>query len=147
MMQKKIILTIVTLTLLIIVRCSTNTQSENTTQIIVSKTGTADKENQLTHPLDEEMVDKGEHIYKAKCIGCHKLTKEKLVGPGWKGETNRRTPEWIINALTNTNVKMDSSLVAQQLMEVCIARMPDQNLSYEDARYALEFMRKNDGKN
>jgi len=92
------------------------------------------------------MVGKGEPIYSSKCIACHKLTDEKLVGPGWKGVTDRRTPEWIMNFITNTNVMLDSDLVAQQLMVVCVARMPNQNLSNEEARNVLEFMRKNDGK-
>src|ERR1700682_4145557 len=47
----------------------------------------------LTHPLDQGMITKGQSIYGAKCIACHKPTDEKLVGPGWKGVTDRRTPE------------------------------------------------------
>ena len=90
---------------------------------------------------------KQEEIYKAKCFACHKLTAEKLVGPGWKGVTDRRTPEWIMNFVTNTDVMLDSDLVAQQLMVICVARMPNQNLNGKDARDVLEFMRKNDGKN
>ena len=100
----------------------------------------------LTHPLDEGMIARGEPIYDSKCISCHKLTDEKLVGPGWKGVTDRRTPEWIMNFITNTNVMLDSDLVAQQLMVICTTRMPNQNLSDDQARAVLEFMRKNDGK-
>jgi len=100
----------------------------------------------LTHPLDDSMVIRGKSIYDAKCISCHKLTEEKLVGPGWKGVTDRRTPEWIMNFITNTNVMLDSDLVAQQLIVVCVTRMPNQNVSDDQARAILEFMRKNDGK-
>src|SRR6476659_6406652 len=39
--------------------------------------------------LDVAMATGGEKIYGVKCSGCHKLTDEKLVGPGWKGVTNR----------------------------------------------------------
>ncbi len=91
------------------------------------------------------MVDKGEQVYKAKCLACHKLTAEKLVGPGWQGVTDRRRPEWILNFLTNTDMMLDKDLVAQQLLVVCVARMPNQNLTNSDARNVLEFMRKNDG--
>jgi len=100
----------------------------------------------LTHPLDTSMITRGLPIYDSRCISCHKLTDEKLVGPGWKGVTDRRTPEWIMNFITNTNVMLDSDLVAQQLMVTCVARMPNQNLSDDQARAILEFMRKNDGK-
>lgn len=101
---------------------------------------------QLTHPLDEKMVAKGEEIYKVKCSSCHKLTDEKLVGPGWKGVTDRRTPEWIMNFVTNTDEMIEKDTAAQNLLEVCLVKMPNQNLSEEDARSILEFQRKNDGK-
>jgi mono/diheme cytochrome c family protein len=101
----------------------------------------------LTHPLDDSMIARGKPVYDSRCISCHKLTDEKLVGPGWKNITDRRTPEWIMNFITNTNVMLDSDLVAQQLIVTCVTRMPNQNLSDDQARAILEFMRKNDGKN
>jgi len=102
---------------------------------------------ELTHPLDEAMVSKGKPIYEAKCFACHKLTGEKLVGPGWKGVTDRRAPEWILNFITNTSVMLDSDLIAQKMFVTCLVRMPSQGLSDDEARSMLEFMRKNDGKN
>jgi cytochrome c2 len=101
----------------------------------------------LTHPLDQGMITGGQSIFEAKCIACHKLTDEKLVGPGWKGVTDRRTPEWIMNFTTNTQVMLDKDLVAQAEMVTCVVRMPNQDLSDDQARQVLEFMRKNDGKN
>jgi mono/diheme cytochrome c family protein len=101
----------------------------------------------LTHPLDQDMISKGQAIYSAKCIACHKFTNEKLVGPGWKGVTDRRTPEWIMNFITNTQVMLDKDLVAQGEMVTCLVRMPNQDLSDDQARGILEYMRKNDGKN
>ena len=43
------------------------------------------KSIELKNPLDESMVAKAQPIFDAKCSGCHKLTGEKLVGPGWRG--------------------------------------------------------------
>ena len=104
------------------------------------------KDVKLTHPLDEGMVSKGQVIFEAKCFACHKLTDEKLVGPGWKGVTDRRSPEWIMNFITNTSVMLDSDLVAQSMYVTCMVRMPNQSLSDDEAREELEFMRKNDSK-
>ncbi len=101
----------------------------------------------LTHPLDENMITKAQVIYNAKCFACHKLTDEKLVGPGWKGVTDRRKPEWIMNFITNTQVMLDKNLQAQSLLATCVVRMPSQDLNDDEAREMLEFMRKNDGKN
>jgi cytochrome c len=105
------------------------------------------KNVELTHPLDEKMVVQGKSIYDMKCASCHKLTGERLVGPGWKGVTDRRTPEWIMNFCTNVDEMIEKDTAAQRMLEECLVRMPNQNLSDGDARSVLEFMRKNDGKN
>ncbi|MGX5819233.1 c-type cytochrome [Chitinophaga lutea] len=102
---------------------------------------------QLTHPLDAAMAKKGQEIAEVKCTSCHRLTAEKLVGPGWKGVTDRRTPEWIMNFITNVDEMLNKDPEAQAMLEVCMVRMPNQNLSDDDARAVLEYMRKIDGKN
>ncbi len=99
----------------------------------------------LTHPLDQKMVATGKNVYDLKCASCHKLTDEKLVGPGWKDVTKRRTPEWIMNFVTNTDEMLQKDAVAKNLYEVCLVKMPNQNLSDDDARALLEFQRGNDG--
>ena len=101
---------------------------------------------ELTYPLDKKMVDEGKNIYDSKCASCHKLTDEKLVGPGWKDVTDRRTPEWIMNFLTNTEEMLEKNAQAKNLYEICLVKMPDQNLSDDDARAVLEFQRNNDRK-
>ena len=101
----------------------------------------------LTHPLDQAMVANGKTIHEVKCSPCHKLTDEKLVGPGWKGVSDRRKPEWILNFVTNTDEMIDKDPTAQALLEKCMVRMPNQHLTDEDARNVFEFMRNNDGKN
>ncbi len=95
--------------------------------------------------LDAAMADNGEKVYGVKCSSCHKTTDEKLVGPGWKGVTSRHTPEWIMNFTTNTDAMLNKDPKAQAQLEICLVRMPNQNLSDDDARALYEFMRKNDG--
>ena len=131
---------------------ASNTATENTTSPNNNETsspkGVGPHQNvQLTHPLDEKMVASGKSTYEVKCASCHKTTDEKLVGPGWKGVTDRRTPEWIMNFVTNTDEMIEKDPAAQKMLEECLVRMPNQSLSEGDARSVLEFMRKNDGKN
>lgn len=95
--------------------------------------------------LDKAMAEAGSKVYDTKCMSCHRLTDEKLVGPGWKGVTTRRTPEWIMNFATNTDEMLANDPQAQALLETCLVRMPKQNLTDDDARHVYEFMRKNDG--
>ena len=65
-----------------------------------------------------------------------------MVGPGWKGVTTRHTPEWIMNFITNTDEMMDKDPKAQAQLEICLVRMPNQNLSDEDARHCLNLCEK-----
>jgi hypothetical protein len=99
---------------------------------------------ELTHPLNPDMISRGKGVFEMKCSACHKLSAEKLVGPGWEGISTRRTPEWIMNMITNTDVMLDKDPEAQKLLETCMVRMPNQGLSMGDCRDILEFMRKND---
>jgi hypothetical protein len=103
------------------------------------------KEVILKTPLESERIVRGQSIYEMKCSACHKLTDQRVVGPGWKDVTKRRKPEWIMNMITNVDVMLDQDAEAQKLLELCLTRMPNQNVSIGDSRDLLEFMRKNDG--
>lgn len=100
---------------------------------------------ELKTPLETERVSRGKAIYDMKCAACHKLDDKKFVGPGWKDLTTRRKPEWIMNMVTNVDVMLDKDEEAQKLLQLCLTRMPNQNVSIGDARDILEFMRSNDG--
>ncbi|HSD14922.1 MAG TPA: c-type cytochrome [Flavobacterium sp.] len=95
--------------------------------------------------LDQAMATKGEGVAAVKCTSCHKTTDEKLVGPGWKGVTERRKPEWIMNFITNPDPMIDKDPAVQAQLEICLVRMPNQGLADDEARSILEYMRKNDG--
>lgn len=99
----------------------------------------------LSNPLDQTMVSTGKAAYELKCQSCHKLTEEKLVGPGWKNVTKTRQPLWIMNMITNVEMMLETDPEAQKLLEQCLVRMPNQNITKEDARSVIEFMRSNDG--
>src|SRR5262245_17445598 len=74
----------------------------------------------LAKPLDAAMVSAGKGTYELKCQSCHKLTEEKLVGPGWKNVTHRRTPVWIMNMITNVDMMLETDPEAQKLLEQCL---------------------------
>ena len=103
------------------------------------------KNVEIAPALDNTMATAGEAISKTKCLSCHKLSDERLVGPGWKDVTTRRTPEWIMNFITNTEEMLSKDPEAIASLEICLVRMPNQNLNDEEARQVYEYMRKNDG--
>lgn len=100
---------------------------------------------QVGATLDAALAANGEKVYGVKCNSCHKLTSEKLVGPGWLGVTDRHSAPWIMNFVTNTDAMLNKDPKAQAQLEICLVRMPNQNLADDDARALYEFMRKNDG--
>jgi len=102
------------------------------------------KSVKLTDPLDEAMIAKGLEIYDLKCMACHKLTSERVVGPGLENITNIRRPEWIMNMVTNPDEMLEKDPTAISLLEICLTKMPNQNVTEEEARNILEFFRKND---
>jgi cytochrome c2 len=139
------------------VSCGNNADNQAAGDTAVDVTELAQSENevhgekiepsevQLTTPLNAEWVSGGKGIYEMKCQSCHRLNEERLVGPGWKGITQRREPAWIMNMITNVDMMLESDPEAQKLLEQCLVRMPNQNVSKEDARKILEYMRSNDG--
>ena len=98
----------------------------------------------LNDPLDDEMIAAGKNTYEIKCAACHKLTDQRVVGPGWAGITERRKPEWIMNMTLNVDVMLEKDPEARELLKQCLVKMPNQNLSVGEARDVLEFMFSND---
>ncbi|MBK8227273.1 MAG: cytochrome c [Flavobacteriales bacterium] len=91
--------------------------------------------------IDHAMVEKGKATYDVKCQACHSTGPNRVVGPGWKGVTERRKPEWIMNMMLNIDVMLETDPEAQKGLEECLVRMPNQGLSKDQGREVLEFMR------
>lgn len=151
--KSQLVLVFLTTCFLYLMACSGNeeTKEDKTTQETKSEQTeirgtklTAD-DVALTTPLNQQWVGFGKKIYDLKCQSCHKLTDERVVGPGWKGVTQRREPHWIMNMITNVDMMLETDPEAQKLLEQCLVRMPNQNITKDESRYILEFMRSNDG--
>ena len=135
--------------------CSNSSESNTTETTSGADTETSGAEThgnlikasdvEITTPLNATWVANGKSIYDVKCQSCHKLTEDRVVGPGWKGITQRREPAWIMNMITNVDLMLEQDPEAQKLLEQCLVRMPNQNISKDEARHILEFMRSNDG--
>lgn len=91
--------------------------------------------------IDQAMAEKGRSTYDVKCQACHSTGPNRVVGPGWKGITERRQPDWIMNMMLNIDVMLETDPEAQKGLEECLVRMPNQGLSKDQGREVLEFMR------
>ncbi len=95
--------------------------------------------------IDADMASKGQEIFQTKCTVCHQATDQRMIGPGLKGITKIRTPEWIMNMITNPDGMLNEDPVAKALLaQYNNTRMTDQGVSKEEARDLYEFLRQND---
>jgi cytochrome c len=125
-------------------------QTQNNNESAASSTGPEDPMSEkgigpvselILSDIDPQMVEEGKKIYESKCTACHNPTA-KLIGPPQKGVLDRRSPEWIMNLMLNTQEMLDKDPIAKQLLkEYNNIPMTNQGLSYEDARKVLEYLR------
>lgn len=96
--------------------------------------------------VDAAMAGKGKELFQSTCTACHTATDKRLIGPGLAGITKIRTPEWILNMITNPVEMTHKDPVAKELLaESNNVQMTNLNISEDNARHILEFLRQNDG--
>ncbi len=91
--------------------------------------------------LDQTLINKGKAVFDANCVACHMIGR-RFVGPDLTGVTARRNPAWIMNMILNPEKMVKEDQLAKDLfMEFNGAPMSNQNISQEDARAILEYLR------
>jgi len=95
--------------------------------------------------FDTTLAASGKSVFETKCSACHKTTEQKIVGPGLKGVTQRRKPAWVLNMITNPEEMTKKDPVAMKLLEEHLTQMTFQNVTDEEAKSILEYLREIDG--
>ena len=90
--------------------------------------------------LDPALAARGEEVFTLKCSACHK-PDERYVGPALADVTTRRTPEFVMNMILNPAEMVEKHPEARKLLAEFMTPMPDQNLTEDDARAVLEYLR------
>ncbi len=90
--------------------------------------------------IDPKLVEKGKKIFEMKCSACHELDSRR-VGPPLRDVLEHRTPEFVMNMMLNPDEMIKRHPVAKKLLAEYLTVMTFQNLSVEDARAVLEYLR------
>lgn len=90
--------------------------------------------------IDQAKVKEGEAIFNQKCTQCHKLD-ERYTGPALREVTKRRTPEYILNQIMNPEEMTKRHPEAKKLLAQYANQMTFQNITLDDAKKVLEFLR------
>jgi mono/diheme cytochrome c family protein len=90
--------------------------------------------------LDPEMAEAGEAVFTTKCSACHKLA-ERYVGPPLGDATTQRSATYIMNMILNPKEMYERHPEAKALLAEYLSFMPDQNVTPEEARAVVEYLR------
>lgn len=91
-------------------------------------------------PQDEALVARGAEVFELKCVACHKVD-ERLVGPPLSGVTKKRTPAFIMNMILNPDEMVKKHPEVKAMLAEFYVPMTFQNVSEDDARAILEYLR------
>ena len=91
-------------------------------------------------PVDKTMAAKGKTLFNSKCMICHDLKQDK-IGPALGNITKIRTPEFIMNLLLNTDQMQKEDHVIKELIKKYRVLMTPPNISKEQARAIVEYLR------
>ncbi|WP_161973369.1 c-type cytochrome [Arcticibacter tournemirensis] len=96
---------------------------------------------------DSKLAKKGAALFQAKCVSCHALSDQKIIGPGLKGITAIRTPQWIMNMTYSPEDMVRKDPVAKALKEQYkLPMMIPGGITEDECRAVFEFLRANDQK-
>jgi mono/diheme cytochrome c family protein len=91
----------------------------------------------------EDLVMKGEKLFKANCAACHSIGDNKVVGPGLKGISDRREREWLGKWIINSadliaSGDADANAIFEEYNKV---PMPPQPVSEDDIDAILAYIK------
>ena len=95
--------------------------------------------------LDRALSEKGMQIFDVKCSMCHAVERT-TAAPNLSGITKRQTPEWILNMMLNPEQMAKDNPTAKAQSSKFPIKMSNQNITQEDARAILEYLRSKDSK-
>ncbi|MGD8276619.1 MAG: c-type cytochrome [Gemmatimonadota bacterium] len=94
----------------------------------------------LGEAIDEALATQGEEVFTLKCSACHKL-EARYVGPQLGGVLDRRTPEFVMNMILNPAEMVAKHPETKKLLGEFMLAMPNQNVTQDEARAVLEYIR------
>lgn len=91
-------------------------------------------------PIDAALASEGEGIFNTRCATCHKMDT-RYVGPPLGDIAGQQKPEYIMNMILAPEKMLQSDPHAKELLADYGVPMTNQNLTHDQARAILEYLR------
>lgn len=105
--------------------------------------GPITSEVRIGSDVDEKLAQTGSELFETKCSACHKLD-ERYVGPPLRMVTEKRTSTYIMNMILDPEGMVKKHPEARKMLAQYMTPMTNQNVSEEQARALLEYLREAD---
>jgi cytochrome c len=89
---------------------------------------------------DQDLAERGEEVFQFNCEACHRMD-QRFVGPPLGDVLDRRSPAFVMNFILNPEQMVREHPEGQALVAEYPLIMPFQNISEEQARAILEYLR------
>ncbi len=94
----------------------------------------------LSAQIDEIKAKSGAEVFEIKCTQCHKID-ERYTGPALREVSVTRSPEYILNMIMNPEEMTKRHPEAKKMLGMYANQMTYQNVTMEDAKNILEYLR------
>lgn len=128
---------------------TTNAEKTNYTQKGTTKDADQTRTNKGIGPveqidlpshIDEDMAAEGKELYDQHCASCHRIN-ESLTGPALGNVLERRSPEFVMNMILNTNEMIEKEPIVKALRGEYESDMVQVDVDEDEARAIIEYLR------
>ena len=83
----------------------------------------------------------GQALFEGKCVACHSVGSDRVVGPGLEGITVRRDRTWLVSFISNPAPMLaDGDSIAVRLLAEYQVPMPDLGLSDAEVEAVIAYL-------
>ncbi len=90
--------------------------------------------------IDPARVEEGRSIFRMKCEACHNM-EGRMVGPALGDVMESRSPEFVMNFILNPSGMTREHPEGQRLLQEYMTPMPFQNVTREEAKAIVDYLR------
>lgn len=90
--------------------------------------------------INQELVAQGEELFNTRCKTCHRMG-ERYIGPDLTNTVSERDPVYIMNMILAPEEMLQKHHISKELLAEYGTMMTNQNLSEDQARAILEYLR------